>query len=253
MPGADNRAPKQRSCCQAHGHTDMSIRVLIVEDNPVARSFLARVVRESFSDVMEIVETASLGSARAALSASLITAGASPAAPLTQSGFRLILCALEIVDGSGLELLEQLHHDRATKIATTLYSDDDHLFPALQLGIDGYLLKENRFEVLVEELQRIARGQPTMSPAIARRITNFFREHGNSANTSDNTARPVPPLSMRDLELLGHLSKGFTFKEIARTMGIRLSAINEQILTIYRKLAMSSVGLVVTVADDSDA
>ena len=34
----------------------MAVKVLIVEDNPVARSFLARVVRESFSDVLEISE-----------------------------------------------------------------------------------------------------------------------------------------------------------------------------------------------------
>ncbi|MBK6854510.1 MAG: response regulator transcription factor [Burkholderiales bacterium] len=231
----------------------MSTRVLIVEDNPVARGFLARVVRESFTDVIEIVEAASLASARLALAARMTApepTGASPAT--TQSGFRLILCALELVDGPGLELLEQVQHDSATRIATTLYSDDDHLFPALQLGVDGYLLKEDRFEVLVEELQRIVRGQPTMSPAIARRIANFFRQHASLAGDFDVVRRAPATLSARDLELLGHLAKGFTFKEIARTMGMRLHAINEQILTIYRKLATSSEGLIVTVGDDGD-
>lgn len=231
----------------------MSTRVLIVEDNPVARSFLARVVRESFTDVIEVVEAASLASARAALATSAAGSDASgPARAPAASGFRLILCALELVDGSGLELLEQVHQDTATRIATTLYSDDDHLFPALQLGVDGYLLKEDRFEVLVEELQRIVRGQPTMSPAIARRITQFFRHAAPGANTATGASSPSALLTTRDLELLGHLAKGFTFKEIARTMGIRMNAINEQILTIYRKLAKSSVGLVVTAGDDND-
>ena len=59
-----------------------------------------------------------------------------------------------------MELLAELARYPATKIVTTLYSDDDHLFPALQCGADGYLLKEDRFEVLVEELQKIVRGQP---------------------------------------------------------------------------------------------
>jgi two-component system nitrate/nitrite response regulator NarL len=44
----------------------------------------------------------------------------------------------------------------------------------LQCGADGYLLKEDRFEVLVEELQKIVRGQPPLSPAIARRLLHPF-------------------------------------------------------------------------------
>ena len=42
----------------------MSIKVLIVEDNPVARSFLCRVVRESFSDTIVITEAGDLEAAR---------------------------------------------------------------------------------------------------------------------------------------------------------------------------------------------
>ena len=75
-----------------------------------------------------------------------------------------------------MELLAELAQYPATKIVTTLYSDDDHLFPALQCGADGYLLKEDRFEVLVEELQKIVRGQPPLSPAIARRLLTHFRQ-----------------------------------------------------------------------------
>ena len=86
-----------------------------------------------------------------------------------EGGFKLILVDLELPDGNGMELLAELGQYPATKIVTTLYSDDDHLFPALQCGADGYLLKEDRFEVLVEELQKIVRGQPPLSPAIARR------------------------------------------------------------------------------------
>jgi two-component system nitrate/nitrite response regulator NarL len=120
----------------------MAVKVLILEDNPAAREFLGRVVRESFSDTITIVEAGDLESARR---------------------------AVRIAGGAGLELLEELRQYPATKIVTTLYSDDEHLFPALQCGADGYLLKEDRFELLVEELQKIVRGEPPLSPAIARR------------------------------------------------------------------------------------
>ena len=158
-----------------------------------------------------------------------------------------------------MELLAELAHYPATKIVTTLYSDDDHLFPALQCGADGYLLKEDRFEVLVEELQKIVRGQPPLSPAIARRLLTHFR-HGaqrrrpapsdsgfNSAGAFQSS-RPVPiekpldheRLTPRESEVLTYLSKGFTIKEIASLMGIKWFTVNDHIKSIYKKLNVSS-------------
>ena len=130
----------------------MTVKVLIVEDNPVARSFLSRVVHESFSDDKTITEAGDLETARREIELGGTGHGACGPEP-----FRLILLDLELPDGNGLELLAELAHYPATKIVTTLYSDDEHLFPTLQCGADGYLLKEDRFEVLVEELQKSRR------------------------------------------------------------------------------------------------
>jgi DNA-binding NarL/FixJ family response regulator len=158
-----------------------------------------------------------------------------------------------------MELLAELSQYPATKIVTTLYSDDDHLFPALQCGADGYLLKEDRFEVLVEELQKIVRGQPPLSPAIARRLLTHFRG-GPSALAGDSgpaplmsgfqSSRPMPMgrgapldherLTPRESEVLTYLSKGFTIKEIANLMGIKWFTVNDHIKSIYKKLNVSS-------------
>ncbi len=231
----------------------MAVKVLILEDNPVARSFLCRVVRESFSDAIHITEAGDLDSARKQIS---LTGGAQGLHGTDP--FKLILVDLELPDGNGMELLAELGQYPATKIVTTLYSDDDHLFPALQCGADGYLLKEDRFEVLVEELQKIVRGQPPLSPAIARRLLTHFR-HGQrpdggaaeSAFTPHDfgaTSRPVPiekvpehdRLTPRESEVLTYLSKGFTIKEIASLMGIKWFTVNDHIKSIYKKLNVSS-------------
>lgn len=233
----------------------MGVKVLIVEDNPVARGFLCRVVKESFSDVSSIAEAGDLEAARRVLGHRN-----GQRAQAAADGFKLILVDLELPDGSGLELLTELISYPATRIVTTLYSDDEHLFPALQCGADGYLLKEDRFEVLVEELQKIVRGQPPLSPAIARRLLTHFR-HGDSASgglmdrgfaTSDfQTSRPAPlekreapldheRLTPRENEVLTYLSKGFTIKEIANLMGIKWFTVNDHIKSIYKKLNVSS-------------
>ena len=229
----------------------MAIKVLIVEDNPVARSFLCRVVRESFSDSIAISEAGDLETARRLIG---LQGGRLPATPADP--FKLFMIDLELPDGNGMELLSELAGYPATKIVTTLYSDDDHLFPALQRGADGYLLKEDRFEVLVEELQKIVRGQPPLSPAIARRLLSHFR-HGKGSHQADFTSmsafqssRPAPidrgapldheRLTPRESEVLTYLSKGFTIKEIANLMGIKWFTVNDHIKSIYKKLNVYS-------------
>jgi two-component system, NarL family, nitrate/nitrite response regulator NarL len=243
----------------------MAVKVLILEDNPVARSFLCRVVRESFSDSIAITEAGDLEAARKQIDATVNQPGGEP--------FKLILVDLELPDGNGMELLAELGQRQypATKIVTTLYSDDDHLFPTLQCGADGYLLKEDRFEVLVEELQKIVRGQPPLSPAIARRLLTHFRQGtvtisgsalaaGSGQGVSGaldsgfmppsgfTTSRNQVPektvdyerLTPRESEVLTYLSKGFTIKEIASLMNIKWFTVNDHIKSIYKKLNVSS-------------
>ena len=131
----------------------------------------------------------------------------------------------------------------------------------MQCGADGYLLKEDRFEVLVEELQKIVRGQPPLSPAIARRLLTHFRHGPGLAGAGPGSeaapmasgfqsSRPVPMgrgapldherLTPRESEVLTYLSKGFTIKEIANLMGLKWFTVNDHIKSIYKKLNVSS-------------
>ena len=216
----------------------MAVNVLIIENNLVARNFLGRVVRESFSDNIEILEATTHETACHLLQNSL--------KHKEELRFQLILLDLELPGGNTLEILSCLHDDPAIKIVTTLYSDDDTLFPALQYGADGYLLKEDRFEVLVEELQKIVRGTPPMSPAIARRLLALFRDSGDSGFSNSS---PTPlhhcslpetghreHLSVGEHDVLKYLSKGFTLKEIAKLMGIRLFSVHDHIKNILNDL-----------------
>ncbi len=210
----------------------MVVNVLILEDNPVARSFLCRVVRESFSDIGQIIEAGDLEAARQQIALHPWDGGVEPGATRP---IQLMLVDLELPDGNGMELLTHTAAYPATKVVTTLYADDDHLFPALQCGADGYLLKEDRFEVLVENLQKIARGQPPLSPAIARRLLSHFRP-GAAAELGAAASATSDPLTDREAEVLVSISKGFAAKEIASQLGIAWASVNDHIRCVYRKL-----------------
>ncbi len=233
----------------------MAVKILIVEDNPAARGFLARVAQQSFSDTLEVTEAGDLQTARRHLATHHDRTASNDASAAT-APFALLLLDLELPDGRGTDLLEETADYPATKIVTTLYSDDDHLFPALQRGADGYLLKEDPFELLVEELQKIVRGEPPLSPAVARRLLSHFRRGPSAGNPTMRSgagfvsSRPVSlersapldydRLTPRETEVLTFLSKGFTIKEIANLMNIKWFTVNDHIKSIYKKLNVSS-------------
>ncbi len=205
----------------------MSVNVLIFEQNPQTRAFLARVVSESFSDALVLTEVGDLASAQETIVSSMaVNEGTGD----PQQPFDILLIDLDLPDHAGLDLLVEFPTARGVKIVTSLYADDEHLFPALKLGADGYLLKEERFEALVENLQKIVRGKPPLSPALARRVLAYFQEAGLKGDGLSDVERDV----------LTHLSKGFSAKEVAGLMKLRLLAVNENIHAACRKLGESA-------------
>ncbi len=209
----------------------MPVNVLIVEENPQAMAFIERVVRESFSDELNIAQAFNIDSALEAVGVEAHHDASAVGTPFPRPDLRfdIMLIDLDLPDGNALKLLAEVASRPSRKIVTTLYADDEHLFPALLQGADGYLLKEDRFEVLIETLQKIVRGKPTLSPALARRMLAHFRE-----DTHDPEV-----LTAIESDVLTHLSKGFTAKEIANLLKIRWVAVNEHVSAVCKKLSAS--------------
>ena len=110
-----------------------------------------------------------------------------------------------------------------------MYSDDERLFDLIRLGAAGYLLKEDRLEVQVEQLQRIAHGEPPLSPAIARCALAVL---GSSSNTAGN----IVGLEPEESDVLNRLSRGYTMREVAGSLSLRPGSISAHIAAIYRKV-----------------
>ena len=118
--------------------------ILLLEDLPEIRAWLRALVMQVFPG-STVVESARVHDA------------------LQQVGahrFDLAMIDLGLPDGSGVKVVQALREAQpeTQSVVVTIHDDDDHLFPALQAGAYGYLLKEQPREQLMEHLQRISHG-----------------------------------------------------------------------------------------------
>jgi DNA-binding NarL/FixJ family response regulator len=127
-------------------------------------------------------------------------------------------------------------------VVVTIHEDDDHLFPALQAGAFGYLLKEQSREQLSEQLQRISQGEPPLSPSIARRVIQYFTTQARQQQhmSEPDNVTPHVQLTDRENEVLLRVAKGFTLPEIGVQLNLSRHTIADYVKQIYRKLNVSS-------------
>ena len=200
--------------------------LLVVEDLPAIREWLVETARLAFPDT-EVVAVArcSEGIEQAAL-----------------RPFDVALVDLGLLDGSGVQVIQALrnHQPSAVPVVVTIHDDDEHLFPALQAGAFGYLLKESPQEDLVAQLRRIAQGEPPLSPPIARRVLTYFSAGGPRGVDVTRFDPNEVALNARETEILQRVAKGYTLPEIAGQLGLSRHTVADYVKQIYRKLNVSS-------------
>ena len=202
-------------------------QILLLEDLPQIRAWLTDLVRQVFPQ-SRVYEAARVQDALELI---------------TTQRFNLALVDLGLPDGSGVDVVAALRESQpdAQSVVVTIHDDDDHLFPALQAGAAGYLLKEQARELIAEQLKRMSQGEPPLSPSIARRVIAYFAAQSRAvAPTPTGPAIPHVALTERESEVLLRVAKGFTLPEIAVQLGLSRHTIADYVKQIYRKLNVSS-------------
>ncbi len=199
-------------------------KILLLEDLPEIRAWLKALVLQVFPQA-QISESARVHDALALISA---------------EKFNVALVDLGLPDGSGVDVVAALRESQpeAQSVVVTIHDDDDHLFPALQAGAFGYLLKEQPREHFVEQLQRISQGEPPLTPSIARRVIAYFAAQNKPHQRPQNL--PHVSLTDRENEVLLWVAKGFTLPEIGIQLNLSRHTIADYVKQIYRKLNVSS-------------
>jgi DNA-binding NarL/FixJ family response regulator len=111
----------------------------------------------------------------------------------------------------------------------TIYENDEKIFQALQAGASGYLLKNTEPSQILEAIKELHHGGSPMSPNIARKLVNIFREKNESTVSS-------ALLGKRENDVLELLSQGLLYKEIADRLSLAVGTVRQHIHNIYEKL-----------------
>lgn len=207
-----------------------SIRVLLAEDH--------RIVREGTRQLLEQAgDLVIVGEAENGRQAVDMTAELLPDVVVMDGRMPVL---------NGLEATRAIkeRHPGVRVLILSAYESDQYVFPALEAGADGYLLKTSSGQELARAIRRVYRGQSVLDPQITGRVV----EQVTARRPPRADATMVEALSERELEVLQVVAAGKSNKEIADRLSISVYTVQVHLRNIYGKLGVASRTEAVTVA-----
>jgi DNA-binding NarL/FixJ family response regulator len=146
----------------------------------------------------------------------------------------VVLMDINLPGMSGIETVRRLHvlAPAAQVMMVTVFDDASSVFESLKAGASGYILKRAPVSDLLAAIRDLAAGGAPMSGIIARKVVQYFGQHG--------PAPEVQTLTGREHQVLVALSQGEQYKEIAARLGISINTVRRHIMAIYDKLHVNS-------------
>ena len=160
------------------------------------------------------------------------------AAALREHKPDLLVLDLRMPSTDGLTLLRRLRAEGCDTPAVVLTMSDaeSDLAAALRAGVRGYLLKDMEPEEVIAAIERAARGELVVAPAMTLKLTEMLQS-GSKANDRKSLR---DSLTERERQILDHLARGESNKAIARTLDISHDTVKLHVRHILSKLNLSS-------------
>ncbi|HJV09026.1 MAG TPA: response regulator transcription factor [Acidimicrobiales bacterium] len=209
------------------------IRVLIVDDQPVVRAGVVRILGPD--DGFEVVAECGDGD-------EVVEAVAAH-----QPDMVLMDVRMGRVDGvTAIRLLRQVSAEPPVLVLTT-FDDDDALWGALDAGAAGFILKDASAEDLIAAARAVAGGAAWLDPRVAPRVLQAFR-----ANVRPRLAQAarLDHLTEREHDVLRHMARGATNTEIAATLIVSEATVKTHVGSIFSKLGVRDRAAAIVFAYD---
>jgi DNA-binding NarL/FixJ family response regulator len=196
------------------------IRILIADDHPIFRQGL-RLVIEAQRDLTVAAEAADGDRALACLDAGNIT-------------LAVLDVTMPVKDGFAVAREVRERRLSAALVFLTMHKDEHYLNVALDLGVRGYVLKDNATTEIVDCVRAVASGGEYISPTLSSLL---IRRHTRAASLAGQ--KPViDQLTATERRILKLVADGLTSREIAGHLGIGVRTVEHHRNNVAVKLEL---------------
>lgn len=139
---------------------------------------------------------------------------------------------------NGIEAAKQIKQldPRTIMLILTAYDYEEYIFPILEAGAAGYLLKDMSGHELVDAIRTVYRGETVLHPAVTRKLVERFRKK----SVNEESEKELEVLSDREIEVLKMAAAGMSNKEIASELFLSVHTIESHLTSIFNKLGVGS-------------
>ena len=197
------------------------INVLIADDHSLLRQGLKQILE--LEDDIAVVAQASDGS-----EAVEMTKAHKP---------DVILMDINMPGTNGLQAIKEIKKEKINSriIVLTIHEDREYLFKTLQMGAEGYVLKDAEPSVLIEAIRNVYSGQSYIQPNMTMELVREF----NRVTLREKERHDANNLTTRETEVLELIAEGMINKEIAKKLYISEKTVKNHVSSIFRKLNVS--------------
>lgn len=194
------------------------IRVMITDDHSLIREGLKQLLE--FDGSIEVVGEASNG--------------VECLDKLNECNPEVLLLDINMPEKNGIEVLKQMKTDQSQVkvLILTVHNEMDYLMKAVDIGVDGYILKDSESSELKKAIRAARDGenyiQPSLIPAMNSQLLN-----------RDTDKDKLSSLTNRELEVLVQVANGMFNKEIATNLNISERTVKNHISNIFKKIDVS--------------
>ena len=201
------------------------LRVLIADDHPLFRSGLRALLGA-------VPDTAVVGEA---------TTGKEAIALAVELQPDVIVMDLQMPGVSGIEATRRIldTSPHIGVLVVTMFEDDYSVFAAMRAGAKGYVLKDADEEDMLHAIRAVGKGEAIFSPAVARRVIDFFTGARSEERDRSVPPRAFPELTDREREVLDLIAQGLSNPEIAARLYLSPKTVRNHISNIFAKLQVA--------------
>lgn len=193
----------------------MKIRILIVDDHSMVREGFRQLLQ--LEDEFEVVGEAANGKDALKL--------------IKELKPDVVLLDINMPVKNGLEVLEEMQNIKSkTKVLMlTIHNEVEYLIKAVEIGCNGYLLKDSSFQTLKDAITLVNKGESFIQPELTPILNAGLMRKNEIQDT----------LTKREIEVLKLVAIGETNREIAIELDISERTVKNHISNLFKKINVS--------------